>query len=179
MRMKAVACAALLLSALASPALATIVVSIEPSYQQVLLSAGTATVDIVADIPENEAIIGFGIDLGLVGSSVLIDSVAVNGPPPAGPFDPLPTNDGDDLAGMIFPPGVLFGEDVLLATVTLSLEELGLTNLVPSHTLGDLTEGFPMVEGFAPVEYMPGSIDVIPEPASLALLGVLALLRRR
>jgi len=175
--MKVACCAALLLGLLVSPAMATVVVSVQPATQSPWLSWGTTTVNIVADIPENEAIVGWGLDVGLVGTSVSFGSADVT---IASPFDAAPTHDGDGLAGLLLPPASSFGNGVLLATITLTLNHLGVTDLVPGITAGDLAEGFLMTNNqFAPVQFVPGSVNVIPEPASLALLGLVALLRRR
>lgn len=168
-------CTALLIGLLASPALAGIVVSFNPAVQTVDIAMGTTTVDIIADIPEADAIIGWGLDLGLTGTSV-----SVVPPPVIGPlFDPAFAPDGDELAGLVPPPGEVFGFNVLLATITLSLDNLGSTYLDASVTPGDLTEGFMTLMGFADVDFVPGYVHVTPEPASLLLLGLVGLLRRR
>jgi hypothetical protein len=169
-------CTALLIGLLASPALAGIIVSFNPPAQSVNISAGTAMVDIVANIPEADAIIGWGLDVGLTGPAVsLIPPPSIASPP----FDPAFAPDGDGLAGLVAPPGTVFGPNVVLATLTFSLDALGTTLLDASTTPGDLTEGFMTELGFAGVQFVQGSITVTPEPASLALLGLLALLRRR
>jgi hypothetical protein len=168
----------LLIGLLASPALAGIVVSFNPPSQTVLLSAGSTTVDIVADI--GDPLIGWGLDLGLTGTSV-----SQSGPPVIGPlFDPVYTPDGDGLAGLVPPPGTVSGPGVLLATILLSLDSLGTTYLDASITPGDLTEGFMCCSElgecyFADVTFVQGSVTVTPEPASLLLLALLGLLRRR
>jgi len=173
--MKIACCAALLAGLLVSPALATVMVSVQPAYQEPWLVWGTTTANIVADIPENEAIVGWGLDLGLVGTSVSIANVDI-----ALPFDAAPTHDGDGLAGLLMPPASVFGNGVVLATITLTLNHLGDTLLVPSYTANDLSEGLALASGgFAQVQFVNGLVHVVPEPASLALLGLVALLRRR
>jgi hypothetical protein len=171
-------CTALLIGLLVSPALAGIVVSFNPPAQSIDISAGTTTVDIVADIPEADAIIGWGLDLTLTGTSV-----SQLGPPLIGPlFTPAYAPDGDGLAGLVPPPDVVFGPAVVLATIMLSLDDLGTTYLDASYTPGDwpdLTEGFMTEDGFADVTFVQGSVTVTPEPASLLLLALLGLLRRR
>ncbi|HOO17932.1 MAG TPA: hypothetical protein PLU99_12595, partial [Phycisphaerae bacterium] len=95
---------------------------------------------------------------------------------PAEPFDPVVSPDGDGFAGLLFPPDVVHGEDVLLGTLTFagtgSWVDLGVTP-------GDLTEGFALasVGGFAAATFTGA---YIPEPAALVLLalGALALRRR-
>lgn len=177
-----IVCAVLLVGFLAaSPAAATITVYVDPPDKTVLLSEGTTTVDITADIPMEDAIVGWGMDLDLLGTSVSIANIAI------GPlFDAAISNpDGDGLAALV-PLGSLYGTDLLLATVTFNLNHLGSTGLVPNDdNPPDLTEGFalnpPPAGAFATVIYCCGAINVVPEPASLVLLalGGLVVLRRR
>jgi len=161
----------------------TIGVTVDPVYQAVHISAGTAQINILADIAEEDAIIGFGIDLGLGGDmNVSYTAADVT----IGPlFDAAYAPDGDALAGLVEPPGVVWGDDVLLATITLHLNALGTTTLNPGDSNPypgqgpDLTEGFIGEGGWLMVSYTPGSIYVFPEPTSLLLLSGLLLLRRR
>lgn len=190
MSCKRILTAALLVGlAAAAPASAVVTVYAVPAQQSVDISLGTTTVDIYADIPNNEAVIGFGFDVTLAGTSVSLNT------PPAigGTWDPVLAPDGDGLAGASpFPGNAVFGT-VLLATLTFDLDALGVTSLVlsdsnPQGPGGDLTEGFPLnpppAGAYADVVYtnVPlNYIEVTPEPASLALLalGSLALRRRR
>ncbi len=186
--MKVVCSTALLLGLLISPALAgTIEVFINPAFQSVDLAAGTADVQILANIQEADAIFGWGIDLNRDNGNVSFTS----GDVAVGPlFDPATAPDGDGLAGLVAPSGTVWGTNVLLATVTLTLNALGTTVLTPGDSNpfpfhGDLTEGFvgypPEARDFRLVHYTGGSITITPEPAALSLLalGGLALLRRR
>ena len=172
-------------AALTTPAWAAIDVYLAPvdSYTTV---GGTTDVQILADIPVAEKIVGWGLDLtvDLPVGHVVAGSVVI------GPlFDAVATADGDDLAGYVHLDS-LSGNGVLLATVTLMGDVLGdspLTlsdNNAPPHVYppADLTEGFGLdPTGFAGVVYHPGVLHVIPEPTTLALLvlGGLALARRR
>lgn len=184
MKLKAACCTALLLGLLVSPAMAaTITVRIDPQYQEVDISAGTAIARIKAHIPQADAIIGWGLDLTLTGTSIGLAPDLPGDPNPlipSPPFDPAYAPDGDHLAALVPPPNVVFGYDVLLATVKFNLLELGTTLLDLSYTLTDLTEGLMTESGYAAVTFEGGSITVIPEPAALALLalGVLAMRRR-
>jgi hypothetical protein len=176
---------ALLLALAATPAWATITVSVSPANQIVNIADGTATIDIIANIPQADAIVGWGLDLGLLGSSVSVSSIAIND----ALFDGVAALDGDGLAALVdFPGTPVFSDpgDVLLATITLNLLLEGDTDLLLSDDNdSDLTEGFalapPPAGAFAEVAYVDGMISVVPEPATACLLGVLAVgfLRRR
>jgi len=178
MRVKAACCTALLLL-LASPALAETVdinVMVVPAYQEVDIALGYTTADIVADIPLDTPVAGWGIDLELTGTSVSVDSVAIGAD-----WVGAPAPDGDGLAGLAFPDPVA-GQGIVLATVTFSLDDLGMTNLTLSDDYPvDLSEGFALFPaGYADnVIYCGGCIDVVPEPATIGLLIVGAFLLRR
>ncbi len=170
-----------------APAEATVVVSLSPANQVVPITNGTATVDIVAIIPQSDAIVGWGLDLDLLGLSVSVAGSAVNEPT----WTAVSGADADGLAGLVpTPPGTAIWSDpvsIVLATVTFSLDSLGTTDLnLSDDNPSDLSEGFaldpPPVGAFADVTYQPGSITVTPEPASLMMLllgGVACVSRRR
>jgi hypothetical protein len=165
-----------LLGLLVGPALAgTIDVYVVPASQSVDISAGTATVQLVADIPVTDPLIGFGLDLDLIGTSVTYGGAVVDGV-----FDPAYAPDGDGLAGLTrIPPGYIAGNGIVLATITLNLVDLGITQLMPGYTVGDVFEGLMTPAGLATGAFHAGQIEVTPEPAALALLGLGLLLRRR
>lgn len=177
MKLKAL-CSAALLGLLVGPAMATVVpltVYISPDCQTFPAPGGTATVDIVADIPEELAIIGFGIDLYLDNPIVTPTGATV----PA-PFDPVFAPDGDGLAGIVPPPLPIWGDGIVLATVEFSLDAEGLVWLTPGYTMGDPFEGFQTPSGLVTdIEWVPGCIEILPEPATLMLLALGTLLRRR
>ena len=175
---------------MASPAWATITVSIEPASQSVDILAPSVSVNIVADIPEADAIVQWGIDLSYNGSILDLaggdwfSAVAIN----ETLFDTATAPDGDALSALVpVASAPLWGDDLLLATVTFTPAGVGTSPLTlsDSHALGDNTEGFalnpPPVGAFGEVTYVGGEITVTPEPCSMALLalGGLALLRRR
>lgn len=171
-----VATAALLVT---TTALATTVdVSFAPAAQSVNLAAGSATVDIVATISGGGGLIGWGLDLGLTGTSVSLSDIAIN----ETDFDAAAAFDGDGLAALV-PLGALSDGTYTLATLTFSLIEEGLTTLDLSYTDTDPTEGFPLHPnvggGFADATFTPGSIEVVPEPTCLSLLAVGVLFLRR
>jgi hypothetical protein len=183
--MKVVCCTALLLGLLISPALAgTINVTISPASQYVPLVNGTAQVDILATIAEEDALYGWGIDLNLSNANVSFTAgdVVIN----QALFDPATAHDGDGLAALVQPPNAVWGTNILLATIYLTLNAEGMTLLTPGDSnpaplfTGDLFEGFIDADGFVPVHYT-GGVIITPEPAALSLLalGGLALLRRR
>jgi hypothetical protein len=144
---------------------------------------GTVQVDIVADIPESTPIAGWGLDLTIVTPAIAALTGQTIGPA----WDAVTyTPDGDLLAGLApTPPGVgIWGNEVILATLTFTGLAPGTTPIVLSDSNPpDQTEGFAIYplenRSFAEVTYVDGSITVLPEPASLALLAVALLLRRR
>ena len=166
------------LAAIHSASAALVDVSFAPPAQSVGIAAGSTTVDIVATISGGGGVIGWGLDLDLTGTSVALLDVAIN----EADFDAVTAADGDGLAALV-PINPLPDGAYTLATLTFSLEELGLTTLELSYTEADPTEGFPVHldfgGGFAPATFAPGSITVTPEPSSLALLAVGALILRR
>jgi hypothetical protein len=163
MKIRLALCAALV-GLLISPAMATITVTLTPAG-----SYGVVT----ADIPLGDAIVGFGFDAEIVTPAALTLVGFEVGPL----FGAAVSFDGDDIAGVVFPPAVVYGPDVLLGTLQFSGpgSYVGL-----GATPGDLSEGFalPGVGAYADVEW-PAEVW-IPEPAALALLalGALALRRR-
>lgn len=188
MRTKAV-CVILLLGFVGvGPAMADITVSLNPQDQVVNLADTTvAFVDIVASIPELDAITGFGLDLAFDAS--LLGTAT---PTLGAQFVPYGggTPDGDGLGGLaVFSEIPVWGDDVHLATVQFDLTgHYGVSPLIMSDdNPADLTEGFAVVPPpygvFADVVYVAGSIETIPSPsaATLGLLGLfsLGLARRR
>lgn len=157
---------------------AEIIVGLDPSDSVIPNVGGTAAVDIVADIPETEPVLGWGLDLAADDPSIADWTLISIGPL----WDAVATPDGDGLGGLAFPDSV-WGSNVLLATVEFTGFALGMTPLNLSDNYpDDLTEGFALdPTGFAQVTYLPGTITVVPEPAALSLLalgGLLALRRR-
>lgn len=177
-----VLCSALLIGLMVSPAIADIAVSLVPQDSVVELSGGPFTIDIVADIPEADKCVGWGLDLTILDPLIADFTGSIVIGPSWTPAAPSENKDSDGLAGLAFPDGV-FGDDILLATVEFQPLAYGTTGLELSDDYpADLTEGFALwASGFATVNYGVGSISVIPEPATLTLLvlGGLAALRRR
>jgi hypothetical protein len=183
-----VLCIGLLVSLLASPALADVLVAFDGVPSQVAPDS-FFDVFVVADITQPEAIIGWGLDVLTAGALTYV-------PPPVeiGPqFDPAYAPDGDGLAGLVPPPGTVWGTDIELAKITLHAGNgPGWAALGVGMTDGDLTEGFMTESGFIPgsdltlpyfdPENPQGSgfpIYITPEPASLLLLALVGLFRRR
>ena len=158
---------------------ADIMVDLDPWDAYVSDVGQTVMVCIVADIPEADAIVGWGMDL-IVDDPAIADvtDVTIN----TALFNAVETPDGDYLGGLAFPECV-WGEDILLATVEFTGYAVGWTYVWPwDDNPDDLTEGFALCEtGFATVSYGTGFVTVLPEPASLSLLAVCGLLaiRRR
>jgi len=174
-----VVCLALVLGGLAMSASADIAVSLNPSYTLIDLNSPMPPyyVDIVADIPEADAIVGWGLDLDVALPGVADWTFVTVGPAWTG----TPAPDGDDLAGLAFPTPV-FGTGVVLARVEFTGYSVGLTGVLPGVTPTDLNEGFVKLGGaFVPATFAGGEVEVVPEPATLTLLALVGLvvLRRR
>lgn len=171
-----VLCTLLAVGAFALSASADITVSFDPVHSWTVVG-GTVAVDIVADIPEEDAILGWGLDLTI--NDPAIASWALDSIGPL--FDPIVQNpDGDLLGGLVPAPGNVWG-NVVLATIEFTGLNCGVTNLLLSDSSpGDPTEGFALDPvGLAVVNYVAGDLCVIPEPAALVLLAVAGLLVRR
>lgn len=160
---------------------AAIDVSFVPPDASIVAPGFTTTVDIVADIPEAEAIVGWGLDVIVDDIGIANVTNVVLGPA----FDAALQNpDGDGLAGLVPLAGNVSGMDVLLATITYTGYAQGttLTGLGDDNP-GDLSEGFAIDPdlggGFATVNYGCGCVQVLPEPTTLSLLGLAFLALRR
>lgn len=143
---------------------ATVDVSFQPSDSIVALG-DTFSVDIFADF--SDPVLGWGLDISFDSSILLL-----NGTPTLGAlWEPASTMDGDGLAGLAFPTPIS-GSNVLLATLSFDAIAFGTSDLLASVSKGDLTEGFPLVDGgFADFIVIPGSVTVVPVPAAVWLFG--------
>jgi hypothetical protein len=164
-------------SLLAVPALATpcdVEIYFMPDTQNASVG-DTIDWDIYVDINDATPILGWEMDLDIMNGAV------ASFLPPAtvgGDFAQVST-DGDGLGGLYFPPNPgdpgLSGVGILLATVSLSADAVGMTDvdLVMGDDFGFLFDG---PDGT--VCSTPGLL-IVPEPASLLLLALAGLIRRR
>jgi hypothetical protein len=162
---------------------ADVIISFNPN----IVSVGVGdhfSLDIAANIPESEALVGWGLDYVFATPGIAIQNSFEICPD----WDPaVSTPDGDGLAGLApTPPGTgIWGESVLLATLHLEAAAPGATILAASDDYpSDPTEGFaisPLLGGgFAPVVYEDGLV-VVPSPSAggLLLVGFLGIACRR
>lgn len=171
-------CASVAAALIAPSALATIEVGFEPIFNNVNIADLTVSIDLVADIPAGDGIIGWGLDLIPIGTSAALSSVEIN----ASVFDAGAGIDGDGLVALVKPLQTpLFGDDIVLATLHFDLLAEGLTTLtLADDGLTDVTEGFFLnAGGNAEVNYGTGTINVVPEPTVFALAGLILIWRRR
>lgn len=160
------------------PAQATISLEFNPSAI-VVDPCDIFFVDLVADIPQQDAILGWGLDLLYDPTQMSWDSLII------GTDWNQASGDGDGFGGLaVFPPGLIWGDDILLATLDFHCRRPGFSWLDVAVTSGDPTEGFILPGGgFADWTSTPANITQTPEPATLFLIGTglagLAAARRR
>ena len=149
------------------PAKATIVLEFDPSDIEVEV-CDTFFIDLLADIPQSDAILGWGLDLLYDPTQMSWDSLII-GPD----WNQVYGLDGDGLGGLSkFAPSPIWGDDIILATLDFHCLDLGFSTLDLAVTPGDPTEGFILPTGlFADWEYTPGNVSQVPEPATLFLVG--------
>jgi hypothetical protein len=155
---------------------ADILVVLNPT-DSVVAVGDTVSVNIVAHIQEADAVAGWGLDLDIALPGVAswtLTSIGSDWFPGTG-IDP------DGLVGFAFPDPV-WGPGKVLATVEISGLSVGVTDICPSVTPGDDTEGFVQKGGeFVAANFICGTITVTPEPTTLSLVALagLVILRRR
>ena len=184
MKWSRVACVTLLAGLFCSSlALGGVVdVSAEPASQTVAIDS-FFDVFVVMDAPD-DSIVGWGIDVWWDDAIINLVGLPEYNTPPWDEASNIFDEPGLlDLAALTFPPGES-GNDLLLVTLHFKAIAIGETDVVPSHTVGDATEGFALdypPGGFADATYHNGHVIVTPEPTTLALLafGCLGLIRGR
>ena len=148
---------------------ATIVLEFNPTDIEVPVGT-TFSVDLLADIPVNDAILGWGLDLLYDNTQMSWDLLTIGTYWAPYSLPPAPGMD-DGFGGLsIFP---VSGTNIHLATFDFHCLDIGFSTLDLAVTAGDFTEGFilPNVGGFANWSCTPINITQTPEPATLFLVG--------
>ncbi len=135
-------------------------------------------VDIIADIAQSESVIGWGLDFSF--DQTLL---SLSAPPTINTalWRQIYAADGDGLAAALpsFLSPAVYGEDLLLATLTMEAIDAGFSSLGISYTASDRREGFSRKTGFVTnIQYIQAAVEVsaptapVPEPATIGLLGM-------
>lgn len=173
-----------------APARSAVIVSFQPPVVNVEVGQ-TATIDLVAMIPLDTPVIGWGLHVSLDNAAVLqfpgTGTLNIADWFPAGMNAVFDVNTPSDrIAAVAFPtPKVGF---VTLATFSFVATAQGMTmieaydNRLLNPLMPDNTEGFALVppKGFAQVTYVPGRINV-PTPGGtiIAAAGCVVWIARR
>lgn len=150
-------------AAVADICMQDVCVRFDPALSEIILGHDFE-IDIVADI--NNPVVGWGLDVTVATPGVISSA----GDPDIGPsWFAVNAPDGDKLAGLAFPNGIV-GTDVVLATLHFTADADGETDLLLSVTPGDNSEGFALdPNGFGTYLFGTGHVSV-PEPTSLVLM---------
>ncbi len=116
------------------------------------------TLKISANITRN--ILGFSFDLLFDPALLALSEVRI-----ADPFLPLPSRDGDDLAGLAYPLDVT-GLNVELASVKFVPLAPGMAEIIVGTTPDDPTEGFPeyAIGHWSELQTVPAVVTIEPLP---------------
>lgn len=147
----------------------------------------TFSLDLIATVDSSSPISSFGLDitfdpdiLDVLSAVAPLDPSSGFGAQTPPPLFALDNTNGviANLGGFVFPtalggPGEISGS-LTLATLTFLAEALGTTALTPVFDLSDPTKGFGIPDPpfrMGPDIVNPGSVSVVPEPATMLLLG--------
>ena len=157
------------------PGYAIVMLSFNPSSSNVSLN-DTFSVDLIADIPDTQAINSWGLDLAFDAAVLSLDSFT-KAPIWTGGLGSCAL-DSDEICGYALVPSI--SGISTLGTFNFTAIGVGSTALNLSATDGDITEGFRLSIAGIPIiipdwGYTPGQINVrpampVPEPAVLALV---------
>ena len=178
----------LLLVLASRPGYAIVTLSFAPASSNVSLN-DAFSVDLIADIPANEAINSWGLDLAFDAAVLSLDSFT-KAPIWTGGLGSC-SLDNDEICGNAMVPSI--SGISTLGTFNFTAVGVGSTALDLSATAGDITEGFRLSIAGIPIvipdwDYTPGQVNVrpaspVPEPAVLALmvfgLAGLGMVRRK
>ena len=149
---------------------ANAVILLEFNQTDIEVPVGTTFfVDLLAYIPADEAILGWGLDLLYDNTQIRLDSLTIgsNWDQTTGGIDL------DGFGGLSTDFSDLIAEtDILLAIFDFHCLDVGFSTLDLAVTLGDFTEGFVLPGGdFANWSCTSANITQTPEPATLFLIG--------
>ena len=148
---------------------ATIVLKFDPTDIEVPVCT-IFEVDLLADISEADAILGWGLDLLYDNTQMSLEYLTIGS-------DWNQTTgglDGDGLGGLsTYAPSPISGENILLATLGFHCLDAGFSTLYLDVTSSDLTEGFMKSDMTFVTNWTstPANITQTPEPATLFLVG--------
>ena len=162
----------------------SIVVSFVPSATSVTVGE-VFTIDVIASIPTSANLVSWGMDIDFNSDVLAHDALADVAIGAAFTTTFAPVGDGDGLLGITLAPDPpANGGDFVLATLTFTAIEAGVTEITGAYTADDPFEGFFGSGGTVlPIDFGSAMVTVVPLPPAVLVgglgLAVVVVLRRR